>query len=134
MLRGILALCKNDNFPEGATNQILSSLFHNVSCQQQQQPDRSCIYQIFDILLEKKPTEIKNMGFDYIYGVITSVDGERDPKNLIFLFNWFPKLLKIVKLQHLTEEMFEILACYFPVDFKAPPQDPNVIFNFFLLK
>jgi hypothetical protein len=44
----------------------------------------------------------------------------------VLLFNWFPKFLKTVNLGHLTEETFEILACYFPVDFKAPTQDPNV--------
>lgn len=59
-------------------------------------------------------------------GIISAVDGERNPRNLVLLFNWFPKFLKTVNLGHLTEETFEILACYFPVDFKAPTQDPNV--------
>lgn len=68
------------------------------------------------------------MGLDYVYGVISAVDGERNPKNLIQLFNWFPIFTKTVHLGHLTEEAFEILACYFPVDFKAPTQESNVYF------
>ncbi|RZC35490.1 aminoacyl tRNA synthase complex-interacting multifunctional protein 1, partial [Asbolus verrucosus] len=127
VLRGVIALAKFEQFPEGAATQILTALFHNVACQQQQQSDRQNIYKIFEILLHKCATELCTMGLDYVYGVISAVDGERDPKNLILLFNWYPKFLKTVKLGHLTEETFEILACYFPVDFKAPPQDPNTI-------
>lgn len=72
------------------------------------------------------------MSFDFVYGVISCIDGERDPKNLIFLFEWIPDLLKILSLGHLTEEMFEVLACYFPIDFRAPPQDDNVMLPTFV--
>ncbi|KAJ3643831.1 hypothetical protein Zmor_026518 [Zophobas morio] len=127
VLVGVLALAKFDQFPSGAAAQILSALFQNVACQQQQEHDRHNIYKIFQVLLSKCPTELCTMGLDYIYGVISAVDGERNPKNLVLLFNWFPKLLKTVNLGHLTEEAFEVLACYFPVDFKAPAQDSNAI-------
>lgn len=66
------------------------------------------------------------MSFDLVYGVITAMDSERDPKNLKFLFTWLPSFLVNVKLGHLTEEMFEVMACYFPIDFRAPSNDPNV--------
>lgn len=69
------------------------------------------------------------MGQDLVYGVISAVDGERNPKNLIFLFNWFPKFFKKIRLGPLTEEAFEVLACYFPVDFKAPTNETNVLFS-----
>lgn len=66
------------------------------------------------------------MKFDFVYGVISAIDSERDPRNLLFLFKWLPKFLKTVELGHLKDEMFEIMACYFPVDFRAPSNDPNV--------
>lgn len=67
------------------------------------------------------------MGIDYVYGVISAMDGERDPRNLLVLFKWLPKFLTNVDLLHLNEEMFETIACYFPVDFRAPPEEKNVI-------
>lgn len=73
--------------------------------------------------------EVHEMGFDFIYGVISAMDGERDPRNLLYLFNWLPKFLKSFSFGHLTEEMFEVMACYFPVDFRTPTQDPNVNIN-----
>lgn len=69
------------------------------------------------------------MGIDFVYGVITLIDGERDPKNLIYLFNWLPQFLSVAKLEHLTEEMFDVLACYFPIDFKPPQNDTHVRLN-----
>lgn len=70
--------------------------------------------------------DVESMGLDFVYGVISSIDGERDPKNLLYLFQWLQAFLQAVDLQHLTEEMFDVLSCYFPVDFKAPPTSPTV--------
>lgn len=72
------------------------------------------------------------MSLDFVYAVISAVDSERDPRNLLFLFNWLPEYLQKVELGHLTEEMFEVMACYFPVDFRASTQDPSVNIYFFI--
>ncbi|XP_019868271.2 MMS19 nucleotide excision repair protein homolog [Aethina tumida] len=125
-LKGILALSKFNNLPDGSAVIILTSLFNNVACQQQQQPDRLRIYNILKIFLEKHRNEIQSMGTDFVYGVMTAIDSERDPKNLLFIFKWIPTFLGAVSLGHLSEDMFEVLACYFPVDFRAAPKDPNV--------
>lgn len=69
---------------------------------------------------------VNSMGIDFVYGVITLIDGERDPKNLIYLFNFLPRFLTVAKLEHLTEEMFDVLSCYFPIDFKPPQNDTRV--------
>lgn len=67
------------------------------------------------------------MGTDFILGLVFSIDGERDPRNLSFLFSILPPFLKSVNLGLVAEEMFEVLACYFPVDFNTPQDDPNAI-------
>ncbi|GLV44032.1 Mms19 [Carabus blaptoides fortunei] len=127
VLRGLLTLVQMKNLPEGAPAKLLSALFENVPCQQQQLKDRQCIYQIFKELLDRRLTEIQAMGIDFVVGVIQAMDSERDPRNLMLLFNWIPQFLQLTKLGHLTEEMFEVLACYFPVDFKAPLQDSQSV-------
>lgn len=67
---------------------------------------------------------MRTLGPDFIYGVITSMDGERDPRNLLFLFNFLPKFLEKIPLGHLVEEMFEVISCYYPIDFHPSPNDP----------
>lgn len=57
------------------------------------------------------------MGPDFLYCVISSMDGERDPNNLILLFRMLPQFLRNFPLGHLAEETFDVIACYFPIDF-----------------
>lgn len=57
------------------------------------------------------------MGADWIYGVINAIEGERDPRNLILIFNFMPQLIQNYSLYHLSEEAFEVFAVYFPIDF-----------------
>lgn len=67
------------------------------------------------------------MGVDFVYGFISSMDGERDPRILFYLFEFVPKFLKTFPLGHLTDEMFEVIACYFPIDFNPMSNDPTNI-------
>lgn len=67
------------------------------------------------------------MQYDFVYGVISFIDGERDPRALLDLLKWLPKFITSVQLGHLLEEMFEVVACYFPIDFKAPTQEKNAV-------
>ena len=57
------------------------------------------------------------MGQDFTYGLLTSVDGEKDPRNLVLIFSLFPIVVKNINLGPFTEEMFEVVAAYFPIDF-----------------
>lgn len=70
---------------------------------------------------------MKTLGPDFVYGVITSMDGERDPRNLMFLFTFLPNFIKHIPLGHLVEEMFEVISCYYPIDFHPSPDDPAAV-------
>ena len=61
--------------------------------------------------------ELKLLGPDFVFGVISTIDGERDPRNLLQLFGMLPHFIGTFPLGHLTEEMFDVVSCYFPVDF-----------------
>lgn len=70
---------------------------------------------------------MKTLGPDFVYGFISSMDGERDPRNLLFLFNFLPNFLSNIPLGHLVEEMFEVISCYYPIDFHPSPDDPAAV-------
>lgn len=67
------------------------------------------------------------MGPDFVYGFINAMDGERDPRILLFLYDFIPGFLQTFPLGHLNEEAFEVIACYFPIDFNPSPNDAGVI-------
>lgn len=57
------------------------------------------------------------MGSDFVYGFINAMDGERDPRLLVYIYDFFPKFVSRFPLGHLAQETFEVVACYFPIDF-----------------
>lgn len=106
-----------NHLPQDSPERLFRVLFENVQCQSQVSSDRYNIYLIFTTLLRNRAEDLKAMGPDFVYGVLTSIDGEREAKNLLLLFSILPHFMKEFSLGHLTEEMFEVIACYFPVDF-----------------
>lgn len=67
------------------------------------------------------------MGPDFVYGFINAMDGERDPRILLYLFDFLPEFLETFPLGHLNVEAFEVIACYFPIDFHPSPSDAGAI-------
>lgn len=55
------------------------------------------------------------------------MDGERDPRNLLFLFDFLPTFMKSVPVGHLVDEMFDVISCYYPIDFHPSPDDPAAV-------
>lgn len=48
---------------------------------------------------------------------LQSMDGEKDPRNLLLLFRIIPTVIANFKLDPFIEDFYEILSCYFPIDF-----------------
>ena len=120
------------NFPHLSIIQILQQMFAQILCQNQTRNDRSNIFSILQYASDNFQQELETMGTDFIYGVIQAIDGERDPRNLLFLFEFMPRFINTYELRHLNEEMFEVFSCYFPIDFHPSPNDPKAITRDFL--
>lgn len=98
---------------------LLRSIFEHIQCQSQLVQERYNMYLILKTLIENRLDDLKPMGSDLVDGIISTIDGERDPNNLMLLFTMLPCIIKEFPLDHLTEEMFAVVACYFPVDFNS---------------
>ncbi|CAH2047442.1 unnamed protein product, partial [Iphiclides podalirius] len=124
VLDGYLAIIDMKNYSVQNSGEFFSTLFREVPCQSQVRQDRYHIYLIIQKLLNRNVEYMKSLGPDFVYGVISSIEGERDPRNLLFLFNFMPHFLTNIALGHLTEEMFDVISCYYPIDFHPSPNDP----------
>nr|KAG5689041.1 hypothetical protein BaRGS_006437 [Batillaria attramentaria] len=54
------------------------------------------------------------------------MDGEKDPRNLMLAFRCAQIVCNHFNLGAMEEDMFEVTACYFPIDFV--PLEPEVDF------
>lgn len=127
IINGVLSIIKMKNFVHQLAPIILTQLFSQIPCQSQVRGDRGNIFSIIQNLSENCQTELEAMGADFIYSVIQQIDGERDPRNLLFLYEFMPRFIASYPLKHFTDEMFEVFSCYFPIDFHPSPNDPKAI-------
>ncbi|KAH8418463.1 hypothetical protein KR009_004452 [Drosophila setifemur] len=125
IIDGIGALVRMKALPSAQIPLILQSFFEHTTCQSQTRGDRTKLFNIFKYLTLNFKKELQTMAGDFVYGLINSIDGERDPRNLDIIFTFMPEFMSTYKLLHLAEEMFEIFACYFPIDFNPSKQDPT---------
>lgn len=100
--------------------------------------DRSIAFKIISKALEFCGKEIIDADIDLAEMIIVSIDGEKDPRCLLDGFEAAKSVLKQYSelppesihsntMENATEEMFDVLSCYFPVSFTPPPEDGNKI-------
>lgn len=78
-----------------------------------------------DSLLSKHRAALKSLGAQFIKGYIDLVEGEKDPRNLVYIFAMDRVILIEWELDSQEiESFFDITYCYFPITFRPPPDDP----------
>ncbi|KAM8836399.1 MMS19 nucleotide excision repair protein homolog isoform 4-T4 [Spinachia spinachia] len=128
VLQGLRALTKCTVLPPGSAVSMLRSLFQDVHVQSLMLGERACVYNMLINLMATREAELKGLGADFVFGFVQSMDGERDPRNLLLAFQIARTIvLRGYDLGKFTEELFEVTSCYFPIDFSPPPNDPHGI-------
>ncbi|XP_026207027.1 MMS19 nucleotide excision repair protein homolog [Anabas testudineus] len=128
VLQGLKALTRCTALPTGSAVSMLRSLFQDVHVQSLMLAERSCVYSMLINLMETREAELKGLGADFVFGFVQSMDGERDPRNLLLAFQIAQNIInRGYDLGKFTEELFEVTSCYFPIDFTPPPNDPHGI-------
>ncbi|XP_061561738.1 MMS19 nucleotide excision repair protein homolog isoform X1 [Phycodurus eques] len=128
VLQGLRTLTQCPTLPPGSAVSILKSLFQDVHVQSLLLPDRACVYKMLINVMDTREAELKGLGADFVFGFVQSMDGERDPRNLLLAFQIARKIIhRGYNLGKFTEELFEVTSCYFPIDFTPPPNDPHGI-------
>ncbi|XP_062859268.1 MMS19 nucleotide excision repair protein homolog [Trichomycterus rosablanca] len=128
VLHGLKALARCRALPQGSAVSILKALFQDVNVQSLMLSERSCVYNILISLMESREEELKALGSDLVFGFVQAVDGERDPRNLLLAFKIARNIIhRGYELNQFTEELFEVMSCYFPIDFTPPANDPRGI-------
>ena len=100
--------------------------------------DRSRAFNVIACAVDSCGQEILDADVDLAEMIIVSIDGEKDPRCLLDGFTAARKVLNLYEKQdddsihrttmdNASEEMFDVLSCYFPISFTPPPEDVNRI-------
>lgn len=95
---------------------------------------RSLVYQIYEqFTLERQHLLAKVDDCLYISCVMSAVEGEGDPRNLLYVFELQAFILQSYcqasskieenQLEMFIEDIFEKVSCYFPINFTPPKND-----------
>ncbi|KAK3876843.1 hypothetical protein Pcinc_018392 [Petrolisthes cinctipes] len=119
-----LALVKQEVIDGEDVRKLIQGIFREVQCQSHIMSDRRNIYTFFKYCILNKHQDLEALGTDFILGLVTAVDGERDPRNLVLVFSLVPVIVQSIPTGPFTEDLFEVVAAYFPIDFVPPVNDP----------
>ena len=101
--------------------EIIKTILRDVHVQSMTQSDRLAVFTMCQSVLSNDSIvdEIKQQKFssDFVYGFIQSMDGEKDPRNLYVCFDCICLACQKLSFGPFVEELFEVFACYFPIDF-----------------
>uniref|UniRef100_A0A1I8HRF3 MMS19 nucleotide excision repair protein n=1 Tax=Macrostomum lignano TaxID=282301 RepID=A0A1I8HRF3_9PLAT len=110
--------CSCVNLSNAAAEAVFRSVTTELQVQTLNQMERMAVYQIFQLLLQNKLHFLKSINHDFVFGFVRTIDAEKDPRNLLIVFELFPLVVAEFDITRFSEDMFEVIACYFPVDFK----------------
>ena len=82
---------------------------------QQSSDIRFQFYKIIGHILKNKLSIMKTMNTEFIFLFLQSIDGEKDPRCLLLVFDLFVFLNQNLDTTSYEEELFEVVACYFPI-------------------
>ncbi|KAK6041341.1 hypothetical protein COOONC_21154 [Cooperia oncophora] len=114
---------KSKNLPEAFETALVQTMFRDGNVQGWDLEKRLLQYDIMEWLLLHRLKEISVLGSDFVLSFIRSVGGERHPRCLPQVFRMFVMVVRSFSMGPLVEDMFELVACYFPVEFKQPSSD-----------
>ncbi|WVQ75192.1 hypothetical protein IAR50_004803 [Cryptococcus sp. DSM 104548] len=123
-LSGLTVLSKLSTFDGGAAVDVYKGIVENVNLQAYVQATRHMVYVLLDSLIGLHREEFKKMGSAFINSYTKTVDGEKDPRNLMLLFSIDRVILLEFEVRDHIEEFFDVTFCYFPITFRPPPNDP----------
>ncbi|PWN32442.1 uncharacterized protein FA14DRAFT_73990 [Meira miltonrushii] len=125
-LRALLAMSKLEGFASEAAKATTENLLQHSSPRVHPQAIRFLVYTLMDSLLSRHRNALKTLGNDFVKGYIELVEGEKDPRNLVYIF----AMDRVVLIEwdsldsETIENFFDVTYCYFPITFRPPPDDP----------
>lgn len=127
VLQGMTCLAQQPKYPGSAIIRLLPTLSHELHVQSLAVDSRLACVKFFTQLFSKHSDWLNQVGPEFCNLVVQSFDGETDPRVLHNGFKLFTQLQAIGlpgdKNENLWEEVLDVCACYFPVDFEPDNTD-----------
>ena len=139
VLRALFALAPLP-LPSGSPLKVLTTLLEACDVRSLAQADRQAAMSLVFELVRWHWPALAPSGCRLLLGVVRAIDGEKDPRNLVLYLQLLRELIVRCEesgadgLAEALDEVFDSMACYFPITFTPPPNDPHQITPHHLLQ
>lgn len=126
-LQGFSALSGMKQLGDEDLHAIVRALLFELHCQSLTVKDRSRILDLLHFSLtgpRLRPLLDGPLAGQFVHGFLQCVEGETNPRNLNVIFGCWPIILEHFDCGIFLEDIFEVLSCYFPIDFSQPKNNP----------
>lgn len=125
VLHASTALMQQLHISAADVEKFIRGLLLEVHCQSQLMMVRRNVYTTLRLCLTNHPTVVEEMFNEFVLGLVSAAEGERDPRNLLLMFSMVPLVaVSASQLGDMLEGLFEVVTAYFPIDFVPPSHDP----------
>jgi DNA repair/transcription protein MET18/MMS19 len=97
---------------------LFHAIFDENGVQAYVQADREKLLEIFEFFVKNHFHVIEKAGVQFYTIFANAAGGERDPRCLMKVFSIFVHVMERMDLGVLMEEMFELVACYYPIEYQ----------------
>ncbi|VDN56203.1 unnamed protein product [Dracunculus medinensis] len=120
-------VCKVCLLPMDYELKIFNKLFGDLNIQSFSPKVREELYEILEFLLIFHLKGMRTVGVDCALCFIRAASGEHNARCLLIVFRVFCLIVKNLVLGPFLNELFDIIASYYPIEFNPPKSDKNTI-------
>ncbi|MFH4973625.1 hypothetical protein AB6A40_000334 [Gnathostoma spinigerum] len=118
----------SSNLPDDLEILLFQRVFVDGNIQSWNQKTRYHFFEIMEFLLKNRLNGLRLVSSsDFVASFLRCVTGERDPRCLLIVFRLFCSICASFSLGVHVEDMFDCIACYYPIEFNPPENDKTGI-------
>jgi DNA repair/transcription protein MET18/MMS19 len=122
---GLRALAAMSHFDTNDAIQICRKIFSSAPhFNENSASARFEVYKLVDLFLNEHRATIKRMEEEFINGIVSLAELEKDPRCLMVYFSILSVILAEWDIQEEVKNLWESVSRYYPITFRAKPDDP----------
>lgn len=126
VIRSFAHFLKCEAKPANYNKNLLEFLSSKTNVQKLEPATRMGVYSLARTIIQDRSKLSLNIDTDLIYAFVRLIEGESHPRNLLICFSVVSYILKTFQnLEPYIDDLFEWLACYYPVEYTPDDQDED---------
>lgn len=123
--QGLQSLMEMNRFIKKDSVDIVETLFKETSYLQRLPASaRFCVYQLIEKSLERCRDVLEGIGSRFIDGVLSMVEFEKDPRNLMIVFSFLRVIMaEFAATEDQTAALWDAVFRYYPIRYRPKPED-----------